>query len=64
MPQTAFAMAIITDTCDVHLFYRYALYLWFKKNEKGKETTGCYSLFLKEKNLLQIQPVPHIITDV
>lgn len=27
MPQTAFAAAIITDTCDIHLFYQYALYL-------------------------------------
>ena len=27
MLQTALAAAVITDTCNVHLFYRYALYL-------------------------------------
>lgn len=33
MPHTAFAMAIITDTCNVHLFYRCVLYLWLKKRK-------------------------------
>ena len=37
MPQTALAAAIITDTCNVHLFYRYALYLRLKNKIKIKK---------------------------